>query len=89
MWDKKYYLHVMGYLAIFIWKKVTDGLNEPIKTSTGHYTDWVHGLEGELVLWVQNTFQNVVFTDILNFHYLFIYLFLIYVTTIYLSLIHI
>ena len=83
MWDKKYYLHVMGYLAIFIWKKVTDGLNEPIKTSTGHYTDWVHGLEGELVLWVQNTFQNVVFTDILNFHYLFIYLFLIYVTTIY------
>jgi len=83
MWDKKYYLHVMGYLAIFIWKKVTDGLNEPIKTSTGHYTDWVHGLEGELVLWVQNTFHNVVFTDILNFHYLFIYLFLIYVTTIY------
>ena len=81
--EKKYYLHVMGYLAIFIWKKVTDGLNEPIKTSTGHYTDWVHGFEGELVFWFQNTFQNAMFTDILNFHYLFIYLFLIYVTTIY------
>ncbi|MEE2758483.1 MAG: phosphatase PAP2 family protein [Candidatus Thermoplasmatota archaeon] len=81
--NKRYYLHVFGYLAIFIWKKVTDGLNEPIKTSTGHYTDWVHGFEGEFVFWIQNTFQNPLFTDVLNFHYLFIYLFLIYVTTIY------
>ena len=44
--DKRYYIHMVGYLAIFIWKKVTDGLNEPIKTTTGHYTDWVHGFDG-------------------------------------------
>ena len=81
--EKRYYLHVSGYLLIFVWKKATDGLNEPIKTSTGHYTDWVHGFEGEAVYWFQNTFENMVLTDILNFHYLFIYLFLIYVTTIY------
>ena len=71
----------MGYLPSSFGRK-SQILNEPIKTSTGHYTDWVHGLEGELVLYV-NTFHNVVFTDILNFHYLFIYLALIYVTTIY------
>ena len=81
--EKRYYLHVSGYLLIFVWKKATDGLNEPIKTSTGHYTDWVHGFEGEAVYWFQKTFENMVLTDILNFHYLFIYLFLIYVTTIY------
>jgi len=81
--DKRYYFHIFGYLIIIIWKKVTDGLNEPIKTTTGHYTDWVHGFEGELVLSIQNTFQNAMLTDFLNFHYLFIYLFLIYVTTIY------
>ena len=79
----RYYNHAFGYLAIFVWKKVTDGLNEPIKTTTGHYTDWVHGFEGELVLSIQNAFENVMLTDFLNFHYLFIYLFLIYVTTIY------
>ena len=79
----RYYIHAFGYLAIFVWKKVTDGLNEPIKTTTGHYTDWVHGFEGELVLSIQNAFENVMLTDFLNFHYLFIYLFLIYVTTIY------
>ena len=81
--DKRYYIHMFGYLAIFVWKKVTDGLNEPIKTTTGHYSDWVLALEGEFVLTVQNTFENAMLTDFLNFHYLFIYLFLIYVTTIY------
>ena len=80
---QRYYLHISGYLLIILWKKFTDALNEPIKTSTGHYTDWVHGFEGEFVLWIQNTFENAMFTEILNFHYLFIYLFLIYVTTIY------
>ena len=79
----RYYLHISGYLLIILWKKFTDKLNEPIKTSTGHYTDWVHGFEGEYVLWIQNTFENAMLTEILNFHYLFIYLFLIYVTTIY------
>jgi len=79
----RYYLHISGYLLIILWKKFTDKLNEPIKTSTGHYTDWVHGFEGEFVLWIQNTFEHVMLTEILNFHYLFIYLFLIYVTTIY------
>ena len=81
--DKRYYIHMFGYLAIFVWKKVTDGLNEPIKTTTGHYSDWVLGLEGEFVLMIQNAFENAMLTDFLNFHYLFIYLFLIYVTTIY------
>ena len=41
--DKRYYIHILGYLVIIAWKKVTDGLNEPIKTTTGHFTDWVHG----------------------------------------------
>ena len=81
--DKRYYIHMFGYLAIFVWKKVTDSLNDPIKTTTGHYSDWVLGLEGEFVLTIQKTFENGMLTDILNFHYLFIYLFLIYVTTIY------
>ena len=28
--NKRYYLHISGYLIIFVWKMVTDGLNEPI-----------------------------------------------------------
>ena len=81
--DQRYYLHIMGYIVIITWKSITDKLNEPIKQSTGHWTDWVHALEGEPTYWIQQTFENSVLTSILNFHYLFIYLFLIYVTTVY------
>ena len=80
---QRYYLHALGYLIIIKWKGLTDDLNEPIKAVTGHWTASVHGLEGEFVLWVQDTFANPAFTAFLNFHYLFIYLFLIYVTTVF------
>ena len=73
----------MGYVVIIRWKNLTDGLNEPIKERVGHWTDAVHGLEGNAVLWIQNFFYNDALTSFLNFHYLFVYLFLIYVTTVY------
>ena len=81
--DKRYYIHAFGYITIYVWKKVTDGLNEPIKTSTGHYTDCVHAFEGEWVLSIQNAFENAMLTDFLNFHYLYVFIMIIYVTTIY------
>ncbi len=81
--DQRYYLHIIGYLVIITWKKITDNLNEPIKATTGHWTDIVYAIEGEFVLWVQQAFENDALTAVLNFHYLFIYLFLIYVTTVY------
>ena len=62
---------------------MTDELNEPMKTATGHWTEWIYAIEGNATLWIQEVFQNPVLTEILNFHYLFIYLFLIYITTIY------
>ena len=81
--DQRYYLHIMGYVVIIVWKSLTDKLNEPIKAQTGHWTDLVYAIEGEPTLWVQQTFESAGLTAVLNFHYLFIYLFLIYVTTVY------
>ena len=81
--SQRYYLHIMGYLVILIWKLLTDKLNEPIKGKTGHWTEALYSLEGDLTLHIQNFFLNDTLTTFLNFHYLFIYLFLIYVTTVY------
>ena len=81
--DKRYYLHAIGYLVIIRWKAITDKLNEPIKHRTGHWTDWVHAIEGDFTLHIQNLFSSSIVTEFLNFHYLFVYLFLIYVTTVY------
>ena len=81
--NKRYYLHALGYIFIIKWKAITDNLNEPIKESTGNFTNWIYSIEGNAALWFQETFQNAWLTDFLNFHYLFIYLFLIYITTVY------
>ena len=81
--EQRYYIHAMGYIVIINWKGLTDRLNEPIKSTVGHWTDSVHALEGNFVLWIQNAFENDALTAFLNFHYLFVYLFLIYVTTVY------
>ena len=81
--DQRYYLHAMGYIVIIRWKAITDALNEPIKMQTGHWTELVHSIEGDFTLHIQNFFANQALTSFLNFHYLFIYLFLIYVTTVY------
>ena len=81
--DKRYYLHALGYIAIIKWKQITDTINEPIKIKTGHWTELVYSIEGDFTKWIQDAFQNDALTDFLNFHYLFVYLFLIYVTTVY------
>jgi len=81
--EKRYYLHALGYIFIIRWKALTDDLNEPIRMQTGNFTNWVYSFEGEVTLWFQQTFENAMLTEFLNFHYLFIYLFLIYITTVY------
>ena len=81
--QQRYYLHILGYLVIIKWKGLTDDLNEPMKAVTGHWTDFIYAIEGDATLYFQRALQNDLLTEILNFHYLFIYLFLIYITTIY------
>ena len=72
--EKRYYLHAMGYIVIIRWKAITDKLNEPMKVRTGHWTEWVYGIEGEFTKWFQDVFRSDVITEFLNFHYLFVYL---------------
>ena len=81
--DKRYYIHALGYIIILKWKEITDTINEPIKIKTGHWTELVYSIEGDFTKLIQDAFQNETLTDFLNFHYLFVYLFLIYVTTVY------
>jgi membrane-associated phospholipid phosphatase len=79
----RYYLHILGYAVIIKWKTITDGLNEPMKSRTGNWTEYIYAIEGNFSLYVQRMFENDLLTDFLNFHYLFIYLFIIYVTTVF------
>ena len=86
--DKGYKWHISIFVVMYGFKAFIDQHNEAIKPRVGGFTHYVHGMEGDLTLWVQETFRNSVLSDILSFHYLFVYLFLIWFSPM-LSLIHI
>lgn len=82
-WQGHYWIHALTYILMVRFKGITDTFNEPLKGQTGDFTHLVHAIEGNFALYVQKIFENGVLTDFLNFHYLFIYLFIIAFTPAY------
>jgi membrane-associated phospholipid phosphatase len=81
--EKGYKWHISVYLVMYGFKAFIDQHNEAIKPRVGGFTHYVHGFEGEVTLWVQETFRNDLLSDALSFHYLFVYLFLIWFSPMY------
>lgn len=81
--EKRYKWHISVYLVMYGFKFFIDQHNEAIKPKVGGYTHYVHGLEGEVTLWVQETFRNDLLSDVLSFHYFFVYMFLIWFSPMY------
>ena len=80
---KGYQWHIAMYVLMYLFKAFIDQHNEAIKPRVGGFTHLVYGLEGEVTLWVQESFENGILTDLLSFHYLFVYLFLIWFSPMY------
>ena len=81
--EKGYKWHISLYVVMYAFKAFIDQHNEAIKPRVGGFTHLVHNLEGEVTLWVQESFRSGLLTDLLSFHYLFVYLFLIWFSPIY------
>ena len=84
---KGYKWHISLYLLMYLYKLIIDIHNEPIKARVGGYTHWVHSIEGDFSLWAQDLFRNELLTEILSFHYIFVYLFIIWFVPIYFILV--
>ena len=85
--SKGYKWHISLYLLMYLYKLLIDIHNEPIKARVGGYTHWIHSLEGDFSLWAQDLFRNDILTDVLSFHYLLVYLFIIWFVPIYFILV--
>ena len=84
---KGYHWHISLYVVMYLYKFLIDQHNEPMKARVGGYTHWVHGLEGVFTLWAQEAFRSALLTDILSFHYLFVYQFIIWFSPMYFILV--
>ena len=81
--EKGYKWHISLYVVMYLFKAFVDQHNEAIKPRVGGFTHVIHGIEGEVTLWAQQTFENSLLTEALSFHYLFVYLFLIWFSPMY------
>ncbi len=68
------------FVAIVVEKNWVDSLNDPIRGVFGDNTWLIHRIEGDLVLWIQQTFQSEGLTAFLAVHYLWMYVFMNYFT---------
>jgi hypothetical protein len=84
---KGYHWHISLYVVMYLYKFLIDQHNESMKARVGGYTHWVHGLEGDFTLWAQEAFRSDLLTDVLSFHYLFVYLFIIWFSPMYFILV--
>jgi membrane-associated phospholipid phosphatase len=73
-----YWPHYLIFLFVYWHKNLVDDLNHPIRGVHGDFTKLIFLIEGDFVLWVQTAFEATLLTQVLNFNYLFAYVFLIY-----------
>ena len=71
---------------MYLYKLVIDLHNEPIKARVGGYTHWIHSIEGDFSCGRRN-YSGTITHDALSFHYLFVYLFIIWFVPIYFILV--
>ncbi len=83
MKQKGYKWHISIYFLMFGFKALIDQHNEAIKPRVGGFTHVVHNIEGGITIWAQERFKGELLTDVLSFHYLFVYLFIIWFSPIY------
>ena len=83
MKQKGYKWHISIYFLMFGFKALIDQHNEAIKPRVGGFTHVVHNIEGEITIWADARFKGVLLTVVLSFHYLFVYLFIIWFSPIY------
>jgi len=85
--EKGYKWHISLFVVMYLYKAMIDHHNEPIKARVGGYTHWIHSIEGDFTIWAQNALRSDLLTDVLSFHYLYVYLFTIWFLPIYFILV--
>jgi hypothetical protein len=81
---RRYWLHIALVFSIYLWKDLLDGLDRILMANTHlDMTPFIYAIEGDLVLWVQQTFLNDMLTFVLTHYYVAGYMLLTYTASLY------
>lgn len=81
---RRYWAHIGLVFSIYLWKDILDRLDRLIMANTQfEVTPWIYAIEGDLVLWVQQTFQADWLTVSMTHFYVFGYMLVCYISVLY------
>ena len=81
---RRYWMHGIIVFSIYIWKDIFDGIDRILMANTRiDMTAYIYAIEGDIVLWVQQTFENPVLTFILTHFYVAGYMMIIFCAFVY------
>jgi membrane-associated phospholipid phosphatase len=79
---RDYWPHYLLFLLLLSAKDFVNRINHPVKGVLGDFTWLIHAIEGNAVYYIQNVFYSTWLTGILNFHYLFAYTFIVFISVV-------
>lgn len=81
---RRYWIHILIVFAIYNAKDGLDQIDRVLMASTGlDMTPYIWAVEGNLVLWVQQTFEHPLLTEALTHFYVAGFMFICYVSVFY------
>ena len=62
---RRYWMHGIVVFSIYIWKDLFDGIDRLLMANTRiDMTSYIYAIEGDIVLWFQQTFENQLFQTV-------------------------
>ena len=64
---RRYWMHGIVVFSIYILKDIFDGIDRILMANTRiDMTAYIYAVEGDIVLWIQQTFENELLTSVLT-----------------------
>ena len=81
---RRYWMHALIVFSIYVWKDIFDGLDRLIMANTRlDMTPYIFAIEGDIVLWIQQTFEHEILTSVLTHFYVAGYMMVIFSAFVY------
>ena len=67
---RRYWMHGVIVFSVYIWKDLFDGIDRILMANARlDMTPYIYAIEGDIVLWIQQTFEHELLTTILTHFY--------------------
>ena len=81
---RRYWMHGIIVFSIYIWKDIFDGIDRILMANTRiDMTAYIYAIEGDIVVWFQQTFENAILTSVLTHFYVAGYMMIIFCAFVY------